>query len=217
MPLALPFGKKRLRIDFGEMRSTVAIVTVSLAGLYVALRGFWGVPAIIAGEPQGLVFLGLFASGIAMIAYREPLARWLVSGRGGDSGAISVAIVRVIGLFLLTYAIREIPAAIQALNMPAFMGRGRVILASEIVAIASAVMFLWRATVIVTWLDVAPAVDADAVRLQSILFGVVALWILITDVPELAMTLNPVYDDLQGRLDIPFTSDAVRRATVLII
>ena len=177
------------------MRNTIAVLAVAFYGFSWAITGLSAIAA-----PLYLVFLIL---GIALIVFRRPIAAWIVRGAESDTGVLALAAVRGIGLLFLFSATRTIVEIVQ-LTIPTggeLIPRetwlplsGAVVLAQ----IAAAIVLLARPAAIAGVLDSVADESPQAVQIQTVVFGAIALWVLIDDVPSFLSALVQIWKEVRS-------------------
>jgi hypothetical protein len=187
------------------MKNTIAVITVALLGIWIVLSAFWSLPMLFSGGVSSIaVFLTIvLAIGIGLIALRRPLGAWLVSGVEGDTGALAVGIVRAFGLLLLFAATRNVSQVITYTSIPnaggtPLMANVPVLAGVALANLAAAALLLVRAVPIARTLDAGAEESPRAVHIQSILFGAIALAVLVVDVPELLKQLFLIWREVNG-------------------
>jgi len=178
------------------MRNTIAVLAVALYGLSWAITGLFGIAARL--------YLVILILGIALIVFRRPIAAWIVRGAESDTGVLALAAIRGIGLLFLFGATRTIVEIVQQLTIPTagevmpretwLPASGAVLLAQ----IAAAIVLLARPAAIARVLDSAPDESPQAVQIQTVVFGAIALWVLIDDVPRFLSLLVGIWKEVRA-------------------
>ncbi|HET7437819.1 MAG TPA: hypothetical protein VFN10_24145 [Thermoanaerobaculia bacterium] len=182
------------------MKSTLAIVAIALIATYFAVNSLLGATALLTGNDWAIPYVVVFVLSTAAITARRRLSSWLVGGGDDRSGAVTIAIVRACGLFLILNSINTFAQTLWIARQPDYATQLRALLAGDAVAFVIGLILVFRAPAIVRWLAGDFVADED-VKLQSMLFGVVALWVLIHDAPKLAVSARPVWEMWQSQRD----------------
>lgn len=187
------------------MKNTIAVITVALLGIWIVATALWSVPMMFSGaiSPVAIFVAILLAIGIGLIVLRRPLGAWLVSGLEGDTGALAVGIVRALGLLLLFTATKAISQLVTYTTIPnagetALAANVPLLLGVALANLAAAAVLLARAVPIARTLDSGAEDSPRAVQIQSILFGAIALGVIVMDVPELLKSLFLVWREVSG-------------------
>jgi hypothetical protein len=173
------------------MRNSLAVVAVALFGFWLFLTGFPWIFAVAAGYFGSLLAAVAPLAGLLFVIFRRRIAAWLVRGSETDTGVFALAVVRGVGLLLFFHGLTEL-AQVLSRAMIETVGetyappwweplRG----ATAAAVMAAGLVLLSRPAGVAQALDGQPEESPQAVRFQAILYGAIALWVLITDVPRL--------------------------------
>jgi len=186
------------------MRNTIAVLAVAFYGfswIMASLPGLWA----LGGMPMAAILsIAVLVTGIVLIVFRRAIGAWIVRGAESDTGVLALAAIRAIGLLLLLSTTQTIVTLVQQYAIPTIRdsalppatwlpGAGAVLLAQ----LAAAIVLLSRPVAIARGLDSAAEESPQAVQIQTVLFGAIALWVLVTDLPDFLSSLVQIGKDVQ--------------------
>jgi hypothetical protein len=173
------------------MKNSVAILAVALFGFWLFLSGFPYVLVLVFGYLGSLPAVAAPLAGILFVVFRRRVAAWLVRGSESETGVLALAVVRGAGLLLFFHGLVELSAVLSTAMIetvgetyvPSWWEPLRGATAAAVMA--AGLVLLARPAGVARALDGQSEESPQAVRLQAILFGAIALWVLIIDVPKL--------------------------------
>ncbi|HEY0158633.1 MAG TPA: hypothetical protein VGF28_15220 [Thermoanaerobaculia bacterium] len=205
------------------MRNSVAVVAVAALGLFCLIYGIPGGIAVAFNGWNGIPYAVLAVIGIILIASRRRVAAWLTGDSEEDSRALAFGLIGALGLLLVLTALRDLAglatfvatrADTQGLE-PWYIP---VLGATTAARFIAGLVLLMNPGGIARGLDAQPDDVSAAVRIQTILFGALALWVLVNDVPTLLVNTYKIWsdDDRQSALSMYLPDVLASAARVLI-
>lgn len=173
------------------MRNSVATVVVFALGLYCLIFGLSGIVALAFGGWPSAPAAALGVIGVILIASRRRVAAWLAGDpQEEDSSALAFGLIGALGLLLVLTALKDLAtlasfSAMSADTQGMEPGLVPALAAGTAARFIAGLVLLMNPAGVAGGLDAQPDDVPAALRIQTILFGALALWVLLNDVPSL--------------------------------
>lgn len=190
------------------MRQSIATILVAYAGFTLLPYALASSSGIVAGQWQPAVpLLLLGVLGIFLIAQRRRVAAWVIGDAQDDGTAMALGLVRALGLLLVTGGVEQISTLFYVGGMPAEM---RVNLALQtgflLAKLVLGFFALAKPGAFVTVLDTPERPLGETIT-ADVIFGAVAVWVLLTAIPSLAQAVTRfAQESARGDLEMRPTS-----------